>query len=68
MVYSIAKCCFNGPPQIQHFVDAKVTNGKVDVVSGLVRLWGTLRVDVKQENGKVSGVYSLDVDKAEPVR
>src|SRR5437867_4355368 len=23
VVYSIAKCCFNGPPQIQHFVQAQ---------------------------------------------
>ncbi len=71
LCYSIAKCCFSGPPQVQHFVQSKVTNGKsVEAYDGLVKVTGTLRVDVKKdrEAGKVVSVYQLDCDSVEPVR
>jgi hypothetical protein len=69
LVYSIAQCCFNGPPQIQHFVQAKVIPGKsVGYHSGPVRVSGTLRVDVtRDELGKITGVYHLDVEDVRPV-
>jgi hypothetical protein len=66
VVYSIAKCCFSGPPQIQHFVQAKAADKPIMYSPGLVRLTGKLRVDVKRENGKVTQVYALDVEQAEP--
>jgi hypothetical protein len=66
LVYSISKCCTTGPPQIQHFVHSKVVNGKnVDYYSGLVRVRGTLHVDVKRAEGKVVSVYELDVEDVE---
>src|SRR5438045_976390 len=50
VVYSKTKCCFSGPPQIQHFVEANVKDGKVQYADGLVKVTGTLRVDVKHNN------------------
>lgn len=68
LVYSIAQCCFQGPPQIQHFVQSRVVNGQsVGYYSGPVRVKGTLRVDVtRDETGKVNGVYHLDVESVRP--
>src|SRR5256885_14982873 len=55
LVYSITKCCFNGPPQIQHFVKCKALPGKnLDTYVGLVKAVGTLHVGVQSENGRVS--------------
>jgi hypothetical protein len=68
LVYSISQCCFTGPPQVQHFVKAKANHGPVpNLHYTRVRVTGTLRVDVQRENGEVTGVYHLDVDKVEPV-
>ena len=67
LCYSIAKCCFNGPPQIQHFVQARAAHGYVFYADGLVKVSGILHVQVKHDGGKVTQVYSMDVDKAEPM-
>ena len=69
LVYSIAKCCFSGPPQIQHFVQARVVPGKsVGYPSGPVEVMGTLRVKVtRDELGKITGVYHLDVESVRAV-
>ena len=67
LVYSIAKCCFNGPPQIQHFVQARVVPGKeVEYFNNMVRVKGTLHVRVTKDAGKVTGVYYLDVESVDP--
>jgi len=66
LVYSIANCCFSGPPQIQHFVHSKVVPGKtVNYYNGLVKVTGTLRVNVKKSGGQVASVYQLDVEDVE---
>lgn len=68
LVYSIAKCCFSGPPQIQHFVLGRVKPGvRVGYYSGLVRVMGTLHVDVEVSEGRVTRVFKLDVESVEPV-
>jgi len=67
LVYSIAKCCFSGPPQIQHFVKSTTTAGPLPFYSGPVRVTGTLKVNVTTEAGKVNGVYHLAVESVEPV-
>ena len=69
LVYSIAKCCVTTAPQIQHFVKSKAVNkdGNVPFYSGLVQVWGTLKVDVKREEGKVVSVYELDVERVEQI-
>jgi len=68
LVYSIAKCCLSGPPKVQHFVDARVPeNRSVGVYGGVVRVVGTLHVNVVRENGKVLSVWQLDVESVDPI-
>ena len=69
LVYSIAKCCFNGPPQIQHFVQAKVVpDVHLNYYSGSVKVTGTMHVNVKRdEDGKIIGVYHMDVEDIQPM-
>lgn len=68
LVYSISQCCFSGPPQIQHFVQADVPEGSVPYYRGLVKVLGTLRVDIERdEEGKVARVYRMEVERVEPV-
>ena len=45
LVYSKTKCCFNGPPLAQHFVDANVMQGAaVYYYDTPVKVWGKLHV------------------------
>ncbi|MGC4030523.1 MAG: hypothetical protein QM754_02075 [Tepidisphaeraceae bacterium] len=69
LVYSIAKCCFSGPPQVQHFVKSTPTKAGTGMpfYSGLVRVTGTLTVDVQRDADKVSSVYRLSVDSVDPI-
>jgi len=67
LCYSITKCCFNGPPQVQHFVRSRVVPGKsLSYYPNLVKVTGTLHVHLQQDAGRVSTVYQLDVDNIEP--
>lgn len=67
LCYSIAKCCFNGPPKVQHFVQVTVPEGRsVDYHQGLVHVTGTLRVGVTRAQGKVQSVYRLEVETVTP--
>jgi hypothetical protein len=69
LVYSIAKCCFNGPPKVQHFVKCSVPAGtKARYYNSLVTVKGTLHVGVDNdpETGKVNSVYRLDVESVTP--
>jgi hypothetical protein len=69
LCYSIAKCCFSGPPQVQHFVDSTaVPNVKLSYYSGLVKVQGILHVKVKAAAGKVQSVYQMDVESIEAVQ
>jgi hypothetical protein len=69
LVYSIAKCCFSGPPLVQHFV--KSTPAKpgaaMPFYSGLVRCTGTLHVGITRDEGKLTSVYRLTVDSIDPI-
>ena len=68
LVWSVANCCYTGSPQVQHFVQAKVVEGrKVRYYTRPVRVHGTLRVDVTRHEGQITGVYHLDVERVEPV-
>jgi hypothetical protein len=67
LCYSISKCCFNGPPQVQHFVRSRVVPGKsLNYYPNLVKVTGTLHVHLMQEAGRVSSVYQLDVVDIQP--
>jgi hypothetical protein len=66
LVYSIAKCCFSGPPQVQHFVKSSAAPGaQLEYIEGLVRVKGTLHVKVRRDADKVTQVYAIDVDSIE---
>lgn len=70
LCYSIAQCCFSGPPQVQHFVDSRAADGSpIPYYAGLVRVEGVLTVDVKHDPdaGKVASVFQLIVDKIDPI-
>ncbi len=69
LVYSITKCCFNGPPQVQHFVKSTVSGNKtVNYYNQQVRVMGTLHVNIKKgDAGNIESVYTLDVDDVQPM-
>lgn len=67
LVYSIAKCCFSGPAQVQHFVKGTSNVGPLPFYSGEVQVKGTLKVNVTYDGGKVSAVYHVNVDSIEPL-
>ncbi len=70
LVYSKTKCCFTGPPLVQHFVKATVVgNHRVPYYyDNRVRVTGTLHIDVKKgDTGAVESVYSLDVERVDPI-
>jgi len=63
LVYSISNCCFNGPPKIQHFIQATVPPGQaVEYSSDFVDVVGTLHVGVESAAGHVQSVYRIDVE------
>ncbi len=65
-VYSITKCCFNGPPLVQERVFARTKdNASVAYFGDLVKITGTMHVKVEKDAGVVTAVYSMDVDKVE---
>src|SRR5262249_3384471 len=69
LCYSIAKCCVNGPPQVQHFVKSASLNGQLlPYYGGLVNVKGVLHVNVVSgaQDGKVQSVYQLDVESVDP--
>ena len=71
LVYSVAKCCFSGAPQIQHFVQSSIPEANMKDVkwdlASRVRIHGTLKVDVTRDpaDNRITGVYHLVVDKLE---
>jgi hypothetical protein len=67
LVYSRTKCCFNGPPLAQHFVDSNVKRGAAAYYSdGMVRVWGTLHIRFRRDpGGVIKSIYAVDVDKVE---
>ncbi len=69
LVYNIQKCCFNGPPKAQERVFAATRDGHfVDYSNGMIRMLGTLHVEVRKDPaGNIASVYTMDVDKVEPL-
>ncbi len=64
LVYSISNCCFNGPPKVQHFIQATVPPNKnvTDSTGDFVNVIGTLHVGVQSSAGHIQSVYRIDVD------
>jgi hypothetical protein len=75
LVYSIQRCCFNGPPRVQErvFCSAKRKGQSFPRGDGYHRVTGTLHVAIKQQKnpdgtlGPVQEVYHLDAEKVEPL-
>lgn len=71
LCYSVAKCCFGGPPKVQHFVLCQSADGKPMPNyegSGPVKVYGKLSVKViKDDTGKISSLFQMTVDKIVPV-
>ena len=69
LVYSVAKCCFSGSPQIQHFVKVTVPPDAAANVSGsgAIQVKGVLRVEVTKdpETQKISGIYHVTAKNIE---
>jgi hypothetical protein len=68
LVFSIANCCQFGSVQLkQHFVLAKLREEAAVPGSGeLVRVTGRLHVRVEHEDGRVSRVFTIDVERVDP--
>ena len=68
--YSVAKCCFGGPPKVQHFVKCRVDKGGKPlpewIYAGQVKVFGTLHVKVQKEGELIKSVYQLDIERIEP--
>jgi hypothetical protein len=67
LCYSRAKCCFAGPPLVQHFVKSKAMKGTVEYDGGLVKVKGILHVNVVPGGEKIASIYQLEVESVEPV-
>jgi hypothetical protein len=66
LVYSIANCCFGGPPRVQCFVHATVLpNHDVQFAQGVVNVVGTLHVGVEKGDQQIASVYRMDVEKVQ---
>jgi hypothetical protein len=69
LVYSIEKCCFSGPPQVQHFVKTVAKDGSpIPYYRVPVKAVGTLRVNVVRDEsaGRVGSVYQFELERLEP--
>ena len=69
LVYSIAKCCFGGPPKVQERVWVVVPpDMKVPNLSGnYARVSGKLKIDLNRQEGKATQVYVMQMDRLEPM-
>ena len=71
LVYSIAKCCFGGPPKVQERVFAYVPkNMEVEnLTMRFARVTGTLHIGTRKPQGsnEIGTLYTLDVEKVEPM-
>ena len=66
LVYSITQCCFNGPPKVQHLVEATMVAGRdSELMTDPVAVVGVLHVGVQQKEGHIVSVYRMDVDRVQ---
>ena len=69
LVYSIQKCCFGGPPRVQErvFVQVPKQMHVPNLTNNYVRVTGTLHIDPKNDGGQISELYTLSLDRIEPM-
>jgi hypothetical protein len=69
LCYSIAKCCFSGPPLVQHFVHVTPLRGaQLGYYNGQVEVKGILHIKVERDAGKVSRIYAVEAQSVEPIQ
>jgi hypothetical protein len=67
LVYSVASCCFSGPPRIQHIIKARLRSGaSASYSQGRVEAAGTLHVGVVRTGDGIDSIYRMDVDRLDP--
>ena len=67
LVYSIAKCCFGGPPKVQERVFCKIPKeGTTQLYGGMTRIAGTLHIKPIKAGDKIVELYTLDVQDISP--
>jgi hypothetical protein len=70
LCYSVAKCCFGGPPRVQHFVACSAGGRPMPNYDGAgpVRVYGTLHIKViKTDVGTIASIFQMDVERIERV-
>jgi hypothetical protein len=73
LCYSVAKCCFGGPPKVQHFVSCRISKDLQGkrlpdwMWSGQIKVFGTMHVKMQKEGELTTSIYQLDVEKIERV-
>jgi hypothetical protein len=70
LCYSVAKCCFGGPPRVQHFVACSAGGRPMPNYDGAgpVRVFGTLHIKViKTDVGTIASIFQMDVERIERV-
>jgi hypothetical protein len=70
LCYSVAKCCFGGPPRVQHFVACSAGGRPMPNFDGAgpVRVFGTLHIKVyKTDVGTIDSIFQMDVEHIERV-
>jgi hypothetical protein len=69
LVYSVTKCCFNGPPMVQERVFVHIPADRPAMpynMAAFMQMTGTLHVKVvKNEDGVIQSVYTLDLEAAQ---
>lgn len=70
LCYSVAKCCFGGPPKVQHFVLCRGRDGKMmPNYLGVpqVKVYGTLHINPIHEGDAISSLFQMDIERIEPM-
>jgi hypothetical protein len=70
LCYSVAKCCFGGPPKVQHFVLCRSRDGKpMPNYLGVpqIKIFGTLHINPVHEGDAISSLFQMDIERIEPM-
>jgi hypothetical protein len=71
LCYSVAKCCFGGPPKVQHFVSCRVSKDLKRLPdymwNGQIKVFGTMHVKLQKEGDLTTSIYQLEVERIERV-
>jgi hypothetical protein len=67
LVPSLVGCCFGQPPGVQHTITCRTLKGTaIDYTVDEIMVEGTLKLDVKRDEGYAYNVFDLEVSGAKP--